>query len=170
MVIHIYSFTDIVELYSLESSKRADEGHNGSDLRNVFFQAPASWSSCWSLSVNWAHVFFGEKIFDIFNIFNIFNIFDIFDIFDIYIYDIYICVCVCIYLPYRYSCCILLPGRSSTSLRVHPAPGRRFSHDGVSAALLGALGQQSSGQVRSKAGGNSTWNSPKLVLPSGNLT
>ena len=45
-----------------------------------------------------------------------------------------------IYLPYRCSCCILLPGkRSSTSLRVHPAPGRRFSHDGVSAALLGRL-------------------------------
>ena len=36
MVIHMYSFTDIVELYSLESSKRADEGHNGSDLRNLF--------------------------------------------------------------------------------------------------------------------------------------
>jgi hypothetical protein len=96
MVIHIYSFTDIVELYSLESSKRADEGHNGSDLRNVFFQAPASWSSCWSLSGNWAHVFFGEKIFDIFNIFNIFDIFDIFDIY-IYIRYIYICVCVFIY-------------------------------------------------------------------------
>ena len=75
MVIHMYSFTDIVELYSLESSKRADEGHNGSDLRNLFFKHQLA-DRVADLCRLTGRMFFLGKIFDIFNIFDIFDIYN----------------------------------------------------------------------------------------------